>query len=172
MCIIIYSIATYNKLVKLRENTTNAWSQIDVQLKKRYDLIPNLVETVKGYAKHEQDTLDKVVTARASVGGAKTTAESIDANKELSSALSRLLIVAERYPELKANANFMSLQSELKEIENKIAFTRQSYNDTVLLYNRKKKSFPANIIAKIFKFEDAVYFQAEEAVHTAPQVKF
>lgn len=170
MC--IYTISTYNNLVKLRENTTNAWSQIDVQLKKRFDLIPNLVETVKGYAKHEQETLDKVITARASVGGAKTTAESIEANKELSSALSRLLVVSEKYPELKANTNFLNLQSELKDIENKIAFTRQSYNDTVLLYNRKKKTFPANIIAKIFKFEDATYFQVEDAHREAPSVKF
>ncbi|MBO5773905.1 MAG: LemA family protein [Clostridia bacterium] len=170
MC--IYTICTYNKLVQMKENVDNAWSQIDVQLKRRYDLIPNLVETVKGYASHEKDTLTQVTEARASVGSAKTTAEAVEANNQLSSALARLLVVSEKYPELKANYNFTSLQNELTEIEDKIAFTRQSYNDTVLLYNRKKKSFPANIIANLFKFEDGVYYKAEEAVQVVPQVKF
>lgn len=170
MC--IYTICTYNKLVHMRENVDNAWSQIDVQLKRRYDLVPNLVETVKGYATHEKETLTQVTEARASVGSAKTTAEAVEANNQLTSALARLLVVSEKYPELKANYNFTSLQNELTEIEDKIAFSRQSYNDTVLLYNRKKKSFPANIIAKIFKFEDGVYYKAEEAVQEAPKVAF
>ena len=170
MC--IYTICTYNKLVHMRENVDNAWSQIDVQLKRRYDLVPNLVETVKGYATHEKETLTQVTEARASVGSTKTTAEAVEANNQLTSALARLLVVSEKYPELKANYNFTSLQNELSSLENKIAFSRQSYNDTVLLYNRKKKSFPANIIAKIFKFEDGVYYKAEEAVQEAPKVAF
>ncbi len=172
MCLITYSIITYNKLVKLRENVDNAWSQIDVQLKRRFDLIPNLVETVKGYASHEKDTLTEVTQARASVGSARTTEEAVEANNQLSSALARLLIVSEKYPELQANRNFTSLQSELTQIENTIAFTRQCYNDTVLLYNRKKKMFPANIISNMFKFVDGVYFKAEEAAYTAPKVQF
>ncbi|MBQ8178814.1 MAG: LemA family protein [Clostridia bacterium] len=172
MCLIIYSISTYNKLIKMKENVDNAWSQIDVQLKRRYDLIPNLVETVKGYATHEKETLSRVTEARASVGSAKTTQEAVEANNQLSSALARLLVVSEKYPELKANVNFTSLQGELSAIENKIAFTRQSYNDTVGIYNKKKKSFPANIVAKIFKFEDGVYYKAEEVVQSAPVVKF
>ena len=172
MCLIIYSITTYNKLIKMKENVDNAWSQIDVQLKKRYDLIPNLVETVKGYATHEKETLSRVTEARASVGSARNTQEAVEANNQLSSALARLLIVSEKYPELKANTNFTSLQRELSEIEDRIAFTRQSYNDTVLLYNRKAKSFPANLVAKLFKFEEGVYYKAEEVVQTAPQVKF
>ena len=172
MCLLIYSAITYNKLVTMRENVDNAWAQIDVQLKRRYDLIPNFVETVKGYAKHENETLVKVAEARASVGGAKTQHEAIEANNQLTSALSRLLIVSEKYPELKANTNFIALQNELTGLEHKIAFTRQSYNDTVLLYQRKKKMFPANIIANIFKFEDKEYFEADEPAREAPKVQF
>ncbi|HOK81332.1 MAG TPA: LemA family protein [Clostridia bacterium] len=170
MC--IYTITTYNKLVKLRARVKNAWAQIDVQLKKRYDLIPNLVETVKGYAKHENEVLTQVTRARASVGGAQTTAEKIEANKELTGALSRLLVVAERYPELKANTNFMDLQNQLKDIENKIAYSRQFYNDTVMNYNQKTEMFPSNIIAKIFKFKPEVYFEVNVEEKEAPKVQF
>ncbi|HOB64574.1 MAG: LemA family protein [Clostridiales bacterium] len=170
MC--IYTITTYNKLVKLRARVKNAWAQIDVQLKKRYDLIPNLVETVKGYAKHENEVLTQVTMARASVGGAQTTAEKIEANKELTGALSRLLVVAERYPELKANTNFMDLQNQLKDIENKIAYSRQFYNDTVMNYNQKTEMFPSNIIAKIFKFKPEVYFEVNVEEKEAPKVQF
>jgi LemA protein len=170
MC--IYTITTYNKLVKLRARVKNAWAQIDVQLKKRYDLIPNLVETVKGYAKHENEVLTQVTRARASVGGAQTTAEKIEANKELTGALSRLLVVAERYPELKANTNFMDLQNQLKDIENKIAYSRQFYNDTVMNYNQKTEMFPSNIIAKIFKFKPEVYFEVNGEEKEAPKVQF
>ncbi|MDD3947508.1 MAG: LemA family protein [Clostridia bacterium] len=170
MC--IYTIVTYNKLVKLRARVKNSWAQIDVQLKKRFDLIPNLVETVKGYAKHENEVLTEVTKARASVGGAQTTAEKIDANNQLSGALSRLLVVMEQYPELKANTNFLDLQNQLKEIENKIAFSRQFYNDTVMMYNQKTEMFPSAIIAKIFKFKAEVYFEAIEQEKIAPKVQF
>ena len=137
MCIITYTIVTYNKLTKLKVRVDNAWSQIDVQLKRRYDLIPNMVETVKGYASHEKETLGEVTRARASVGSAKTPEDIISANNELTGALSRLLVVAERYPELKANANFMSLQNDLRDLESKIAISRQFYNDTAMNYNQK-----------------------------------
>jgi len=170
MC--IYTILTYNSLVKMRARTRNAWAQIDVQLKKRFDLIPNLVETVKGYAKHENEVLTEVTKARASVGGAQTTSEKIDANNQLSGALSRLMVVMERYPELKANTNFMDLQGQLRDIETKIAYSRQFYNDTVMLYNQKTEMFPARIVAAIFKFKAEVYFKADEAEKAAPKVQF
>lgn len=170
MC--IFTIVTYNKLVKLRSRVDNAWAQIDVQLKKRFDLVPNLVETVKGYAGHEKDVLTKVTQARASVGSAKTQEEAIQANKELSGALARLLVVAERYPELKADSHFLSLQNSLAELENKIAYARQFYNDTVMNYNQKRELFPGNIIANIFKFKERPYFRVDEAEKVAPTVSF
>lgn len=172
MCLIIYTTVTYNKLVKLRARVKNAWAQIDVQLKKRYDLIPNLVETVKGYATHEEDTLTQVTQARASVGSARTTEESIDANNQLSGALARLLIVSEKYPTLQANTNFLDLQTQLKSIESVIATTRQFYNDTVMLYNQKTEMFPSNIVAKMFKFKPEAYFEADEVSREAPKVDF
>ena len=170
MC--IFTIVTYNKLVTLRSRVDNAWAQIDVQLKKRFDLVPNLVETVKGYAGHEKDVLTKVTQARASVGSAKTQEEAIQANKELSGALARLLVVAERYPELKADSHFLSLQNSLAELENKIAYARQFYNDTVMNYNQKRELFPGNIIANIFKFKERPYFRVDEAEKAAPTVSF
>ena len=170
MCII--TITIYNDLVKKRVRVENAWSQIDVQLKQRYDLIPNMVETVKGYAAQENETLAEVTKARASVGGAKTPEDSIKANNELSGALSRLLVVAERYPELKANTNFMNLQYKLQELEKDIAISRQFYNDTAMKYNEKRQTFPANIIAKIFRFQEKPYFEIEEEHKEVPQVKF
>ena len=172
MCLITYSIVTYNKLVKLQSRVDNSWAQIDVQLKQRYDLIPNLVETVKGYAHHEESVLTEVTRARASVGSAKTTADAVDANNQLTGALSRLLRISENYPQLQANAGFMNLQGQLKEIEHKIAMARQFYNDTVMNLNQKIKMFPSNIIAKMFKFQEAVFFKAEEAAQVAPQVRF
>ncbi len=172
MCIITYTIVTYNKLTKLKVRVDNAWSQIDVQLKRRYDLIPNMVETVKGYASHEKETLGEVTRARASVGSAKTQEDVIAANNELTGALSRLLVVAERYPELKANANFMSLQNDLRDLESKIAISRQFYNDTAMNYNQKLQLFPSNLVAKAFKFKGVPYFEIEEAEKAVPQVKF
>ncbi|MBO8423558.1 MAG: LemA family protein [Firmicutes bacterium] len=172
MCIITYTIVTYNKLTKLKVRVDNAWSQIDVQLKRRYDLIPNMVETVKGYASHEKETLSEVTRARASVGSAKTPEDVIAANNELTGALSRLLVVAERYPELKANANFMSLQNDLRDLESKIAISRQFYNDTAMNYNQKLQLFPSNLVAKAFKFKGVPYFEIEEAEKAVPQVKF
>lgn len=172
MCIITYTIVTYNKLTKLKVRVDNAWSQIDVQLKRRYDLIPNMVETVKGYAAHEKETLGEVTRARASVGSAKTPEDIISANNELTGALSRLLVVAERYPELKANANFMSLQNDLRDLESKIAISRQFYNDTAMNYNQKLQLFPSNLVAKAFKFKGVPYFEIEEAEKAVPQVKF
>lgn len=165
-------ITIYNKLVKLQERVDNAWSQIDVQLKKRYDLVPNLVETVKGYAKHEKETLENVTRARASVGSAKTPEEMMSANNSLGNALSRLLVVAERYPQLMANSNFTRLQEELSEIEDKIAFTRQFYNDTVTKYNEYVRRFPSNLFAKMYGFKVRPYFEVEEAQKEAPKVQF
>ena len=172
MCIITYTIVTYNKLTKLKVRVDNAWSQIDVQLKRRYDLIPNMVETVKGYASHEKETLGEVTRARASVGSAKTPEDVIAANNELTGALSRLLVVAERYPELKANANFMTLQNDLRDLESKIAISRQFYNDTAMNYNQKLQLFPSNLVAKAFKFKGVPYFEIEEAHKEAPKVQF
>ncbi len=174
MCIItmIYTAITYNKLVKMRARVDNNWAQIDVQLSKRFDLIPNLVATVKGYAKHEQTTITDVTRARASVGSARTPEESMKANNELSGALSRLLVVSENYPELKANANFMDLQQQLKILEDKIASSRQFYNDTVMLYNQRTEMFPSNLVSKVFKFKARPYFNVDEVARVAPKVSF
>lgn len=170
MC--IFTIITYNNLVKLRNRVENAFAQIDVQLTRRYDLIPNLVETVKGYANHEEEVLTAVTQARASVGSAKSVNEAVEANNSLGSALSRLLIVSENYPQLQANTNFMSLMNELRTLESQIAVSRQFYNDTCMKYNEKRETFPANIIANMFKFKEAAYFTATEEQKTAPRVKF
>ena len=144
-----------------------------MQLRRRFDLIPNLVETVKGYAAHEKETLENVTMWRSRVSSATTTEEAIEANKGLSGALGRLLVTIEKYPELKANQNFLKLQAELTEIENKISFARQFYNDTVQKYNVLVKRFPSNIIASIFKFKEEKFFEVDNSVReTVPQVKF
>ncbi len=168
-------MATYNKLVRLRNQVKNAWAQIDVQLKRRYDLIPNLVETVKGYVKHERETLEAVTNARnmaqqlASAGAG----ERAKAEGELSSALSRLLAVVENYPDLKANQNFLALQEELTSTENKISFSRQYYNDSVLRYNNQTQVFPSNIIANLTGFKADEFFEvALAAEKEAPKVSF
>ena len=164
---------TYNKLVNGKEKVKNGWSKIDVQLRRRFDLIPNLVETVKGYAAHEKETLENVTMWRSRVSSAQTTEEAIDANAGLSGALGRLLVTMEKYPELKANQNFLKLQNELTEIENKISFARQFYNDTVQKYNVLVKRFPSNIIASIFKFKEEKFFEVDNSVReNVPQVKF
>ncbi|HUT71441.1 MAG TPA: LemA family protein [Desulfatiglandales bacterium] len=163
---------TYNSLVRLDEGIKGAWAQVENQLQRRYDLIPNYVETVKGYARFEKEVLLKVTEARARVGGAGSVKEKIDANNELSSALSRLLVVVERYPDLKANQNFIRLQDELAGTENRIAVERRRYNEAVREYNVKIRSFPTNILAGMFGFSRAEFFEAPAEAKEAPKVKF
>jgi len=162
----------YNNLVMLDESVNNSWAQVENQLQRRFDLIPNLVETVKGYASHEKEVLTEVTRARASVGAAKSPGEVMQANNELSSALARLLVVVERYPDLKANENFIRLQDELAGTENRIAVERRRYNDTVRSMNQKIRSFPTVIFAGMFGFEKRDYFEAPEAAKEAPKVDF
>ena len=162
----------YNSLVRLDEGIKGAWAQVENQLQRRYDLIPNYVETVKGYARFEKDVLLKVTEARARVGGAGSVKEKIDANNELTSALSRLLVVVERYPDLKANQNFIRLQDELAGTENRIAVERRRYNEAVRAYNVKIRSFPTNILAGMFGFSRAEFFEAPAEAKEAPKVKF
>ena len=175
LLLVIWLFATYNGLVRLRNQTKNAWSQIDVQLKRRHDLIPNLVETVKGYAAHERQTLEAVTNARNIAVGAvgKGVGEQAKAEGELKGALSRLLAVVESYPDLKANQNFLALQEELSSTENKISFSRQAYNDSVLHYNNKIQMAPSNIIAGMFGFKLAEFFEVKsEEEREAPKVSF
>jgi LemA protein len=163
----------YNMLVGRRVRTQEAWSQIDVQLKRRYDLIPNLVETVKGYATHERETLEKVVEARSQAMGAKGVAQQAEAENMLSGALKNLFALSESYPALKANENFARLQEELASTENRIAFARQYYNDSCAGYNTACQKFPANLVANAFGFKPAVFFELEEpAEREAPKVQF
>ena len=170
--IIAFIISTYNGLVQSKMKVDNAWSQIDVQLKRRADLIPNLVETVKGYAKHEKSTFEDVVKARNAVANASTKEEEMKANGELSGVLNRLFALAEAYPELKANENFMSLQNDLKESEDKISMMRQFYNDTVLSYNNKVQTIPSNIVANLCHFKEETFFQVDEKDRETPKVSF
>ena len=166
-------ILLYNSLVRLRQRVRNAWGQIDVQLKRRYDLIPNLVETVKGYAAHEKGTLEQVVQARTAAVAAQGAAAQAQAENMLTGALRQLFALAESYPDLKANQNFLSLQEELSSTENRIAFARQHYNDIVAQYNTTRLSFPANLFASAFGFGPEEFFEIETpAERGAPQVKF
>ncbi|MGQ9546100.1 MAG: LemA family protein [Dehalococcoidia bacterium] len=162
--------SNYNSLVRLRNQVKNAWAQIDVQLKRRYDLIPNLVETVKGYMKFERETLEAVTKARnlAQQAASAGAGERAKAEGELSSALSRLLAVVERYPDLKANQNFLALQEELTSTENKISFSRQFYNDSVLKFNNKTHMFPSNIVASMFGFKAGEFFEVTAAPEREP----
>jgi LemA protein len=160
--LVIFAIATYNRLVRLRNRVDAAWSQIDVQLKRRYDLIPNLVETVKGYAAHERETLDAVITARQQTAQATTVEERAQSENMLTGALRQLFAVSEAYPDLKANTNFLSLQEELTGTESRIAFSRQFYNEQVLAYDNATETFPTNIFAGAFNFEPKAYFEVEE----------
>jgi LemA protein len=162
----------YNKFVKMDVGIKAAWSQVENQLQRRYDLIPNLVETVKGYAKQEKDVLVEVTNARAKVGGAGNVPDKIAANNQLSGALSRLMVVVERYPDLKSNQNFLRLQDELAGTENRIAVERMRYNEAVKVYNEAIRSFPANLIASMFNFKESPYFEAPKEAKTAPKVKF
>ena len=165
-------IFMYNNLVGLRNRVKNAWSQIDVQLNRRADLIPNLVETVKGYAKHEKTVFEDVTKARSGLMNASTVQENADANNMLTGALKSLFAVAENYPELKANQNFINLQSQLAETEDKIAYSRQFYNDTVLMYNNKIQMFPSSLLARQFNFTEAEFFEVEESARSVPKVQF
>ena len=166
-------VAIYNSLVRLRNQVDNAWSQIDVQLKRRHDLIPNLVETAKGYMKHERETFEAITKARAAAMGAQSVADSARAEGQLGEALSKFMLVVENYPDLKANTNFLSLQEELTGTENRIAFARQNYNDQVLGYNNKTQMFPSSILAGMFGFSRRDFFEVENAAEReAPHVSF
>ncbi len=168
----LYVKSTYNTLVRMDEQVKAAWAQVENQLQRRYDLIPNYVETVKGYAKHEKEVFIKVTEARSKVAGATSIPDKIRANNELSAALSRLLVVVERYPDLKANQNFIRLQDELAGTENRIAVERRRFNEAVRAYNTKIRSFPTNIIASMFGFKPATFFQVPKEKQEAPKVKF
>lgn len=170
--LVLWIVATYNGLISLRNRVKDAWSQIDVQLKRRFDLIPNLVETVKGYTKHESETLENVVKARNTYLSASLPEDQMKADGELTKAISKLFALAESYPDLKANQNFTDLQKELNETENKIAISRQFYNDIVMQYNNKVEMVPSNIVASIFKFKKETFFEAAEAERENVQVKF
>ena len=173
--LLIWGVGVYNKLVKARNQVRNAWSQIDVQLTRRFDLIPNLVETVKGYASHEKDIWEKFAAARNLYERAKAgndVTQMSEANNQISSALARLMVVQEQYPELKANSHFTTMMQDLKETESQIAFTRQFYNDTALKYNNTREVFPAILIASICKFKMADYFKAPVEANSAPKVSF
>jgi len=163
----------YNSLVGLRNQVKNAWAQIDVQLKRRHDLIPNLVETAKGYMQHERGTLESVTNARSKAMGAGSVGDKAKAEGELSGAISRFMLVVENYPDLKANQNFLALQEELTSTENKIAFSRQAYNDQVLFYNNKIQMFPSSVIAGMFNFQQSDFFELEDkGDREAPKVDF
>lgn len=170
--LIVAVIVIYNSLVKLRNRVDNAWGQVEVQLKRRYDLIPNLVETVKGYASHEKDTFEQVTQARAGAQSASGPAEQAGAENFLTSALRQLFAVAEAYPELRASENFASLQADLADTENKIAISRQIYNDTVLTYNNQVQQIPTNIVAAITGFSVREFFEGGPEAEEAPQVSF
>jgi LemA protein len=170
--VVLVLILSYNGLVRLRNRIDNAWSQIDVQLKRRYDLIPNLVETVKGYAAHEKSVFEQVTQARANAINAQGPQQQAEAENVLSGALKSLFAVAEAYPDLKANQNFLSLQEELTSTEDRVAYARQFYNDSVLSYNNKLQTFPRNVIAGMFHFEKREYFEGEPEATGPVRVQF
>ncbi len=170
--LLLYVIVTYNGLVRLRNRIQNAWAQIDVQLRRRYDLIPNLVETVKGYAAHEKGTFEAVTQARANAINAQGPAAQAQAENMISGALKSLFAVSEAYPDLKANQNFLSLQEELSGTEGRISYARQYYNDAVLRLNTKIQSFPSNILAGMFGFKEHEYFEADDTSRGPVSVQF
>jgi LemA protein len=165
-------VLMYNRLVALRNRCENAWSQVDVQLRRRYDLIPNLVETVKGYASHERATFEEVTKARTAAQSADGVAEQARAENALTGAIGRLFAVAEQYPQLRATENFQQLQSDLTDTEQKIAVARQVYNDTVQTYDTALETVPTNVIAGIFRFQEREYFEIEDGARATPQVSF
>ncbi len=169
---LLWTVVTYNGLVKLRNRIDNAWSQIDVQLRRRYDLIPNLVETVKGYASHERETLEAVIQARQRGVEAESIGEQAEAENMITGALRQLFALSEAYPDLKANQNFLALQEELTATEDRIRFARQFYNDQILTYDNRRQAFPANLIAGMFNFEDREYFEIDEEFRGPVQVEF
>jgi LemA protein len=165
-------VVLYNRLVRLRNRVENAWSQVDVQLRRRYDLIPNLVETVKGYAQHERATFEEVTKARTRAQEAGTVEEQAQAENALTAAIGRLFAVAEDYPELRASENFQQLQAQLEDTEDKIRVARQVYNDTVLTYENARETIPTNLVAGMFGFEEKPFFEIEEPAREAPRVQF
>ena len=167
-----FFVGNYNKFVKMDVSIKAAWAQVENQLQRRYDLIPNLVETVKGYAKQEKDVLVEVTNARAKVGGAGNIPDKIAANNQLTGALSRLMLVVEKYPDLKSNQNFLKLQDELAGTENRIAVERMRYNETVQVFNEAIRTFPANLLAGMYGFKEAAFFKVDEVAKAAPKVKF
>jgi len=171
--LVFYVISIYNSLVGLRNQVKNAWSQIDVQLKRRHDLIPNLIETVKGYMTHERATLENITNARSKAVSAQGVSEKAKAEGQLTEAIGKFNLVVENYPDLKANQNFLALQEELTSTENKISFSRQNYNDQVLFFNNKIQMFPSSIIANSFNFKQEVFFEVEDKAERAvPKVSF
>lgn len=173
LLLIGFVVGIYNSLIRLRNQVDNAWSQIDVQLKRRHDLIPNLVETAKGYMQHERGTFETITKARSQAMGANTVADASRAEGALGEALSKFMLVVENYPDLKANQNFLAIQEELTSTENKIAFSRQGYNDQVLFFNNKIQMFPSNIIAGMFNFGKRDFFEIENAAEReVPKVSF
>ena len=170
--IVVYVIATYNGLINLRNKVNDQWSQIDVELKRRFDLIPNLVNTVKGYTKHEEETLENVIKARNTYLSAGSKGEAMEADNALTGAINKLFALAESYPELKANENFKELQASLKDTEDKISFARKFYNDTALQLNNKVEMFPSNIVAKMFGFSKVEFFKANETERENVKVEF
>jgi len=165
-------VLLYNRLVTLRNRTENAWSQVDVQLRRRYDLIPNLVETVQGYAGHERATFEEVTRARTRAQEARTVEQQAEAENVLTGAIRRLFAVAEAYPELRATENFQDLQRQLEDTESRIAVSRQVYNDTILTYDTARETVPTNVVAGLFRFEPRAYFELEEPAREAPRVAF
>jgi len=172
LVLVLIVIWIYNRLVQLKNRVQNAWHQIEVQLQRRHDLIPNLVETVKGYASHEKETFERVVAARNKAMSANTPGEMGKAEGELTQALGRLFALTESYPELKANENFIRLQEELTSTENKVAYARQAYNDTVMMYNQTIQMFPYNLLAGAMNLKPAEYYEAEEEAQNVPKVEF
>jgi len=172
VAIVVVGIATYNRLVRLRNRTDNAWAQIDVQLRRRYDLIPNLVETVKGYAEHERGTLEAVIQARDRAIATTDVEEKAAAENALTGALRQLFALAESYPQLRASENFQALQQQLAETENKIAVARQIYNDSTLTYNNAVQTVPTNIVAGLAGFSPRPYFEVEDDARSVPEVDF